>query len=261
MEEVDHLIERLLAGQETESELGRVRAYRLCVRYAEEQLSTSHVCNLFLLRAAERLGQAPMAVPVVHNRVPLPEGARLCFYYHEDEGATLVGNHDGLSYLSSLCRELAMSPLPGENIVLDPNYEPFVGESDGLTIYCENEDWFDAAEQGTEDELVAQWEAEIESRIMNQDDIAAVQFAAPLQSSVALSPRKIYRVLSLGDWDGNGDLPRKWFRRETERLKVLRLLDDDGEPAALCVDLDDPDVTFFYPWHLDQFSGPQSPSA
>ncbi|HAZ63554.1 MAG TPA: hypothetical protein DCZ72_08115, partial [Armatimonadetes bacterium] len=167
MDDIDHLIDRLLGDQDTESEFGRVRSYRLCVRFAEEALAKDRRCNAFLLRAAERLGQAPMALPVVFNRVALPEAARACFYIHEDDGPVLVGNRDGLRYLAALLAELAEAPVPGESIYLDPDFEPFVGDSDGLLVYAENEDWFAALDDGREDELAAEWEAEVTARIMN----------------------------------------------------------------------------------------------
>lgn len=96
---------------------------------------------------------------------------------------------------------------------------------------------------------------------MTHEEIVAVQFAGPLQSSVAISPRKIYRVRQLSPWEGQRDIQRKWFRNETDRVRVLELVDDDGAPTRLGVDLDDPDVTFFYPWHLDQFAGLDSSAA
>lgn len=252
MEDVDALIDRVLRGEETESELGRVRAYRRCVRYAEEKLYNAHVCNLFLLRAAERLGQPPLAVPVVLNRVPLEEGAKITFYYADDEGPVLVGNREGLRYLGRICTELADSPLPGENVVLDEGYAPFAGDSYGLTVYYEDEDWFAAAEEGLEGEFVANWEAEIQGRIVRSEDIVAVQLSGPVPGSLALSPQKLYQVSSLEPYRAEPEVVRKPYRSETEQVRVVSLLDDDGQPVRLAVDLDDPDVTYYYDWHLEQ---------
>src|ERR1035438_4894470 len=253
MDDVDKMIDRLLAGEETESEIGRVRAYRRCVRHAESELATEHVCNVFLLRAAERLGQTPMAIPVVHNIVPLPDDARLCLYYHEDEGPTLVGNPSGLRYLSDLIGELSESPLPGENVILDEGYAPWVGDSEGLTLYCENEEWFDAAEEGTEDELADAYSAEIEGRIVSDEQIAAVQLVGPVPVSLALTPQKLYRVESIGPLSADKSVRRKPYHADLARVRELELIDDDNEPLRFAVDLDDPDLCFYYPWHLEQF--------
>lgn len=261
MDEVEALIERLLAGNEIESELGRVRAYRKCVRHAETELYNSHLCNVFLLRAAERLGQPPMAVPVVHNRVPLPEDASLCFYYHDEEGPVLVGNPAGLDYLGDLLKELAQSPLPGENLVLEEGYPPFVGDSMGLSLYRESEEWFDAAGEGLEDEFVGAWEAELDGRIMASDELAALQFAGPVASSLALTPRKLYRVHTMGPWRDGAGVVRKPYRSDLDRVRLVELTDDDGHPLQLGVDLDDPDIVYYYDWHLEQLlHGGQSPA-
>ncbi|NUQ01956.1 MAG: hypothetical protein HUU35_19085 [Armatimonadetes bacterium] len=252
MDDVDALIKRVLRDQETESELGRVRAYRRCIRYAEDELYADHICNLFLLRAAERLGQPPVAVPVVLNRVPLAENAKVTFYYDDDEGPVLVGNREGLDYLGSICSELADSPLPGENVVLDEGYAPFLGESYGLTVYYEDEEWFAALEAGDQEEL-GEWESEILGRIVRSEDIVAVQLSAPMPSVVALSPQKLYRVSNVAPFDSATDVALKPFRHETDQVRVFSLLDDDGKPLRLAVDLDDPEVNYYYAWHLEQF--------
>jgi hypothetical protein len=252
-EEVQSLIDALLAGQETQSEIGRVRAYRTCLRYAEETLAADHLCNVFLLRAAEQLGQPPMAVPVTHNRVPLSAEARLCFYYHDEEGPVLVGNPEGLRYLGALLTDLADAPLPGEHIELEEECPPMVSESYGLTMYRENEEWFEAAEAGMEDELVAEWESELGGRIMSSGEIVAMQFTGRVPSNLPLCPHKIYRLLAIDAWaEGPGNV-RKPYRQDLTGVRMVTLVDDDGQELRLGVDLDDPDIAFYYDWHLEQF--------
>ena len=256
MQSVDQILTELLSGEDTDSELGRVRAYRLCVRYAEAELATDLQCNVFLNEAADRLGQPPVALPVVHNRVQPATGAKLCFYYHDDDGPVMVGNRRGLAYLGKLFAELATAP-PPENVVLPDDFHVFVADSYGLVAYHETADWFAAAEQGLEDELVTGWEEDLQSRILTSDEVAAVQFNARLSASLGLSLQKIYAVQGLGEWlpTMDGQVLRKSYRRETDRVRVLELTNDDGEPLSLGVDLDDPDITFYYDWHLDQLRG------
>lgn len=255
MDDVDIWLAQVLSHEDADSEFGRVRAYRKCVRYAEEQLFDDHRCNLFLLRAAERLGQPPMAIDVVHHLVPLPDKARAMFYYSEEEGPVLVGNKHALRYFSKLLGELAKSRLPGENVILEEGVAPFLGDSYGLTIYCENEAWFDAVEEGTEEEYVGQWETELHGRIVSSEEIAAFQLSGPVPTSLAISPQKIYKVTGLAEFRPDGQIPRKPYRQELNQVRVVSFVDDDGHQVQLGLDLEDPDVTFYYSWHLDQLAG------
>ncbi len=256
MESVEELLAQVLAGEDTRSEIGRVRAYRRCVRYAEEHLNCDLRCNEFLQEAAERLGQPPIVLPVVHNRVPLALDGRLCFYYHDEDGPVMVGNSAGLDYLGRLLRDLADAP-PPENVVLPEDLPVFVADSYGLVVYHETEAWFEAAEEGEEDDLVAGWEEELQARIVTSDEVAAVQFAVHLSGSLSVSLQKLYTVHGMRPWEPGmeGQILRKPYRRETGRVRVLSLTDDDGRPLELGVDLDDPDLNYYYEWHLDQLRG------
>lgn len=252
MDEVEALIDRLLADCDLSSEFGRTRAYRLCLRHAEANLADSHQCNLFLYRAAQRLDQPAMALPVVHNRVPLPDDAKLMLYDHEEDGLLLVGNPGGLRYFGRLCAELAESRLPGENVVLDEGYAPLVGDSYGLTLFCEDEEWFQAAEEDRQDELVEAWEAELSGRIITAEEVVAVQFVGPLAAHLPLSPQRLYRVLALEPLGSADGIVRKVSAGDGQRVRVFCLRDDDGQPLRLGLDLDDPDVAFYYAWHVEQ---------
>lgn len=252
MDDLSKMLDEVLSGQDTESEFGRARAYRTCVRFAEENLAYDLRCNLFLVEAAERLGQIPLAMSVVQNRVqPLPD-AELSFFYDDEERGVIVGNEAGLAYLGRLCLDLSLALLPGENVVFEPDDPWMVGECERLIIYHESEEWFAAAEQGLEGELVGDWEDELESRIVASDDIVAVQVGGTMIRQAALSPQKLYRVRAVRTWDPRHPVPRKVYRNEFERVRVLTLVDDDGQTVPLAFDLDDPDLTFFYGWHLAQ---------
>ncbi|MBI2301011.1 MAG: hypothetical protein HYU66_19030 [Armatimonadetes bacterium] len=257
-EEVDLLLNRVLADAETESEFGRRRAYRTCVQYAEKHLSTDHRCNLFLIQAAERLGQPPMVIPIVYNRVPLPPGAAVHFYYDDDEGPVLVGNSEGLHYVGDVCRELSQALVPGECVVIDEE-PPLVGDSYELTIYIEDEQWFEAAAEGREGELAEQWENEVERRIVAFDDVVAFQLRGAVPGHLELTPEKLYRVHGITPFKRNSKVPRKLFRNDPARTQVVSLTDDDGHALLLGVEPDDPDVTFYYAWHLEQFGPPPEP--
>lgn len=253
MEDIERWLDELLADADLSSDFGRVRAHKKCVTFAEEHLAYDHRCNLFLLRAAERCGQPPMSIPVALNRTPLPPDALVCCYLSEEDTCVIVGNSSGLAYLSNLLGELSQALLAGEQAVLEEGYAPLVNDSYDLVLLYESEKWFDAFAEGTEDELAAEWEEEQESRIVTSEDLIAVQFSGLFPNRWDLTPQVLYRIHSLQPYRPSMTVPRKVYGSDPSRTRVIRITDDSGKPFDLAVDLDDPDLTFYYPWHLRQF--------
>ncbi|MCC7491946.1 MAG: hypothetical protein IT204_06345 [Fimbriimonadaceae bacterium] len=255
MDRVDELLAEVLQGQETVSELGRARAYRACVQLAEKKLYRDHDCNAFLMRAAELLQQQPWRVDIIHNRVPEPRAAKLMVYEDDQEGIVLVGNRVGLRYVSKLLGELSKTALLGDFASLDEGQEPLHPDSFGLLLALESDAYFD--QQGDENvlQLADAVEDHVRHRIVNWDDVVAVQFLQGVPGTAALTPQRLYRLRNLRPWTSRSRVPRKWYRNDTSRLRTLALTDDDGRPCQVAVDLDDPEVTCYYAWHLEQVSG------
>lgn len=254
MDDVDTLIASLLEDCDLESDFGRTRAYRLCVRYAEQHLSDDHRCNLLLVRAAELLGQQPMALPVVENRVPLDLTSKLYVDQDDDEGITIIGNPQALRYLGRLCLELADAPVPGESVTLYEGEPPCYSDSYGLTLFCEDERWFELAGTDRQLELAADWELGLAGRIVRTEQVVAIQFTGQPPNELAVSAHRIYRVAVL-DAPSPEAVAVNAPDAPDVRWQTFELYDDDDQLVQVTLDLDDPAVQFYYPWHLAQLTG------
>lgn len=254
MDDVDTLLESLLEGCDLESDFGRMRAYRLCVRYAEQHLFDDHRCNLLLVRAAEQLGQPAMALPVVENRVHLDETSKLYIDQDDDEGISIIGNPQALRYLGLLCLELADAPVPGESVTLYEGEPPCHSDSYGLTLFCEDERWFELAGTDREQELAADWEPGLAGRIVRTEQVVAIQFTGQPPSEMDVSTHRIYRVDVL-DAPSAAAVALKSPYTQDRRWQTFELHDDENRRVQVTLDLDDPAVQFYYPWHLTQLTG------
>jgi hypothetical protein len=244
------LMETVITGCDLSNEQGRKEAYDRCVRYADEHLAQSLECNLFLAHAAERLGQTQVMKDVVHSLVPVPEGARLHLSYQPDYGPVLTGNSAGLKYLAELAGTLAQAPLAGEHVHLEWNEPPFNGDTYGLIIYREEEEWFEEAaeEFGEYDE-----DAEEPSRSeIKAEDVFALQLLGEPSPGMSLRVNRVYPVLAMTKQCGE-DVFSKAIREDDTRVWVFTVRDDEGEIFKLGLDLDDPDINFLTRADLIQF--------
>jgi len=244
------LMETIITGCDLSNEQGRREAYERCVRYADEHLGQSLECNLFLAEAAERLGQTQVMKDVVHSIVPVPEGARLHLSYQPDYGPVLTGNPAGLKYLSELAETLAQAPLSGEHVHLDWNEPPFNGDTYGLVIYREGDEWFDEA---AEDLGESEEEAEELSRSeIKAEEVFAIQLLGEPPPGVSLRVNRVYPVLAMAKQCGE-EVFCKAIREDDTRVWVFTVRDDQGEIFGLGLDLDDPDINFLTRADLIQF--------
>jgi len=244
------LMETIITGCDLSREDGRREAYDRCVRFADEHLGRSLECNLFLAQAAERLGQARVMKDVVHALVPVPEGARLHLAYQPDCGPVLTGNGAGLKYLSELLATLAEAPLAGEHVHLEWNASPFSGDTYGLIVYRESEEWFE--ETGEDWAESDEAEDELNRSEIAIEEVFALQFWGEPGPGLSLRANRVYPVLSRTKGCGD-DIFCKAIREDDARLWVFTIRDDRGDSLSLALDLDDPDVNFLARSDLIQF--------
>ena len=244
------VMETVITGCDLNNEQGRKEAYDRCIRYADEHLGHSLECNLFLAEAAERLGQARVMKDVVRSIVPMPEGARLHLSYLPDCGPVLTGNAAGLKYLAELVATLAQAPLDGEHVHLEWNEVPFSGDTYGLIVYRESDEWFEEAAEDYEEGLE---EDEDPGRSdLTAEMVFAVQFLGELPPGLAVRTNRVYLVQSLRKQCGE-DIFCKAIREDDTRLWVFTFRDDRGESLNLALDLDDPELNFLTRADLVQF--------
>lgn len=247
--EWDRVIEELSTGMDLSRPEGREAAYAECIQYAEKQMAGDLKCNLFLAHAAAKLGASQVMRDVVREMVPLSDQALLHLGYDPVEGPVITGNREGLQYLSNLLKVLSQAPMLGEHAHLFWDEAPFYGETSGLAVYLEDDDWFvDSAfdyANGEEDSVSLR-------REISGDRVMAVQFLYPLSSSLRVSPSKIYVVQETVKQCGD-EVWQKPIREDNSRMWVFTIRDDQGRSLRVGLDLDDPEINFLGRDDLAQF--------
>jgi len=267
------LLDGLLAAEDVSDEVGRRRAYRHCLAHAREAMEDDPAVNLFLALAAECTGQARAHLSVVQGMVRLAGGARLCLTYSDEGGPALVGNADGLRYLSDLAATLADAHMLGEHVHLNPDEGATTAYSYPLTLSLTDDAWFERLAQEAESE--EEGEAEEDGAEDPQDavpvrreiepaDVAALCFLlhsgegpGALPPMLPLSPGRLYRVRAIRPHEAG---ERAWAKypggldeeEAAPRMTLFTLRDDDHEQFEIALHLDDPDLHYFTRRDLEQ---------
>jgi hypothetical protein len=269
------LLSTLLSPEDTADEAARRRAYRRCMDFAQEMREgkDAPLANLLLARAAQRLGQTRAHLSdLIPSLAPDPaDGARLSLTYSDDAGPDLVGNADGLRYLSGLLSALADAAMLGEHVHLEPDEHPFAPDSYRLTVSLTGDEWFERRAAGDpegeekEERGGADDDAPVRREI-EAGDIAALCFllgtgARPLPPMLPLTPGRLYRVFGTHPLSPDG--PACWKKypagltEAAPRMVVFGLRDDDREPFEIALHLDDPDLHYFTRRDLEPLEVPR----
>ncbi len=235
----DRLIEELTRGMDLSRPESKRKAYENCVVYAERNMRKDPMLNMFLSHAATRLGATPVTRDVTREIVPMPENARAHIAFDYNEGPALTANREGLRYLSELFEVLAGSPVMGDHLRLNWDETPLWGETYGLTVYIEEDEWFEeqAFDGAGEEDL------QFPRRDIEADNVMAIQFATNMCSSLCVTPGKLYLVKELAKRSSQ-DAWSKVIRDDDSRVWVFSIEDDHGDDKLVSVDLDDPDINF-----------------
>jgi hypothetical protein len=255
------LLDDLLVGVDLADETACRQAYAACMDYASDNLVGDLSVNLFLMRAAERLGQIRAHFSIVESMVLLPDEARLHLAYTEQGGPSLTGNPAGLRYLSEMLSILASATSPSEHVHFYENQPPLCGNSYRLTIYNESDDWFEKYAVPPDDANLTDEEQDeadaLPRREVEPSGIIAFGLFGeePPPPHLLLTARRLYRVSDFrpgAEGEGQG-----WIKDVDggvrERYYVFSLCDDAGQPLELGLNLDDPEVEFFSRTELKQF--------
>jgi hypothetical protein len=246
----DKVIEELTSGIDLTRTEGKNAAYQRCISYAETHLAGDMWCNAFLAHAAHKLGTEQVMRDVAREIVPLSESARVHIATDPQEGPVITANREGLRYLAELFRVLAQAPCTSEHAHLYWDEAPLSGETYGLVVYLEEEEWFERFAQDYYSSL--EDEQHPFKREINAETVMAIQFPASLASSLAVTPQKIYLVQSLVKRCGD-DVWTKLIRDDDSRVWIFTIRDDEGMELKIGLDLDDPEIVFLTREELDQF--------
>lgn len=239
--ELKRVLDSIILGCETSSAEGRQKAFEQCLDYADQHLGRSLDCNLFLAWAAERLGQSRVIKQVVQGMVEHPEGAKLHVGYQPEWGMVVTGNEEGMKYLSDLFRVLSESPVEGEFIKIDVEDPEISGESFGLVVFREDDEWFEQVED--EDDLAEEEAAFVFRRGLEASKVFGLQFLVEPPAGFHLHRNRVYLVHDIKKRTGD-EIYEKLIREDTDRLWVFSFNDDNFELVTMALDLEDPEVNY-----------------
>ena len=242
------LINELAAGFDLSTEVGRKEAYNRCYEHACEYLSLSAQCNQFLAEAAEMFGQTRIHMDLVEN-MAAPSGAERFHVAFDGAGeCELTGNRSGLIYLSRVFKVLSETPMEGEHIHFNQGDPGMQGNTHGLTVFFEPDEWFDRFTQDYERDD----EPFIPERKIAAGNVIALCVTVDFPPTFYMSKDKIYRVLEHEEYDGREGIATKRIRESFSRMYTFTLVDDRGEDMKFAFDLDDVSVVFFTSGDLEQ---------
>jgi hypothetical protein len=238
----DAMIDTLITDCDMRSELDRRRTFLKCVEYADTNVDADQY-NAFLMRAAERLGQAKLMREAISLAVRTTGDEKLHLRFDENEGVQIIGNQSGLMYLSRVLKNLSQARIAGEHITLAYGEKPLMGESYPMAAYVEDDSYFaDIANLLPVD--VDSAEQEPERKEVNPNDIAAFYIVEYAPEECGLSANTVYPVAGWEKYVPGMLVWRKELRLDMSRVLVLRYLAVDGTEGRLAVDIDDPDLGF-----------------
>ncbi|MHC4353901.1 MAG: hypothetical protein ACYS0H_14425 [Planctomycetota bacterium] len=246
----DKTIDQLTGGFDLDSDVGRREAYERCIEYADRELDGTLDYNPFLDVAADKLDQEPVRKDIVRSMIEQSGREKLHLTYREESGPELTGNAAGLSYLSAVLDGLSKATMNGEHSHFFSGRPPLCGKSFPLTIYLEDDDWFEE-HTGDDDNGEKDDTAGRRFRDIDVGQIEAFMLLSHVPIELMATPDRIYRVLACEKYEGQ-DIWVKMIREQSERVFTFAFMRDDGERQQLALDIDDKEVAFLTKDHLSQ---------
>ncbi len=248
IEEYEGVVTSIGVDYDLTSDLGRRKAFDACVRYADERLIDNIDYNYFMSLAGKRF-QCPPVFKDVLRLVPSDGSEKVILEYIEKSGPCLAANRNGLTYLSRAFAILATSRLRGDHVHLRYHEFPMVGRSFPLTVYLEDEAWFE--DQIKKESSAKDATHEPPRRDVDPDQVRAFIITDQMPSELLLTRGQVYlvhRAEKLRDQK----ICKKFIRDNTERMYLFEFTDDEGGLTNLGLDLDDSGIVFLTEKSLKQ---------
>jgi hypothetical protein len=226
------------------SELDRRKAYNKCIEYAEENFDDTEDYNPFISEAAELFSQTRLFKDFMKNTIKTTGDEKIQLSYSESTGHEIIGNPDGLMYLSRLLRNLSRSKIPGEHINFYYSKYPLFGESYPFTIFHEDDKWFSQeSDTFTEDEK-AGFIPNIEFRDVDPSTIIGILPTSVTPPPLMMTKGRVYKVLSYKKYKNEMIWKKELREGDTSRMYTFTFKRDDDDLQELAVDLDDESFYF-----------------
>lgn len=249
MKDYNDIIEQLVAEFDLDSGIGRKKAYEKCVEYADRELDGTLSYNAFLDAAADKLEQVPVRKDIVRGMIEPSGDEKLHLTYRKEGGPELTGNAAGLAYLSAVLSGLSNANVSGEHSHFFRSRPPLCGDSFPLTIYLEDDNWFEKHADGDNGETDDETGNKFRNLDVNQ--IVAIMLLSDPPFELMVTPDKIYKVLACRKYQDQ-DIWAKMIRRKSDRMFIFEFEADDGKQVQLALDIDDKEVAFLTEEHLNQ---------
>jgi hypothetical protein len=245
-------VNRITKGFDLTTETGRKKAFMKCMEYADRKLSKSIEYNSFMKYVANAFEQTPIVKDIVKQIVITTGKERLHLTYSDGNGPILTGNKSGLQYLSKVVEKLSESEMAGDHIHFYNQEPPLYGSSYPITVYYENDKWFE--DYGADDASKA--EASENETVVTRDiipeDVLALLITEEAPPGILISKNVLYRVFSCEKLQDQ-KVWAKNIKDNSDRMYIFKFIDDDGQAQKLAVDLDDDEIMFFNESQLRQF--------
>lgn len=238
--DLDCKLDELLAGVDMASELDRRRAYIRVIEYADDQVALEDY-NLFLAKAADRLGQNRLMRDVLSMKLKADGKERIVIRFDEMEGCQIIANPSGCLYLSRAFRALSQAKLPGEHLHFFYGEPPLFAESYPAVLYNEDDAYLDSL---VEDGGEATYEWPITPRNLDPEEIVGFFITEYIPENLMCTVNRIYPVLGWQWLKAGQDVWKKDIREDWSRMVVFTFRRDDGQQERVALDLDDEYVGF-----------------
>jgi hypothetical protein len=248
MDDYEESVAAIGNDHDLSSDVGRRKAFDACCRYANEKFDDSIDYNYFMSLAAKRF-QCDLVIKDVLRLVPSDGSEKVTLRYTPDGGPCLSANHRGLVYLSKAFAVLATSRLFGDHFHLRYHEDPMVGRSFPLTVYLDDDAWFDEhAEKDPADDAAPK---ELPKRDVDPLQVRAFIVTDKVPGRFLMTSGSVY-VVHHAEKLVDQNIWRKSIRENTERMCVFEFKNDDEMMTTLALDLDDPGIVFLTGENLRQ---------
>ena len=210
--------------------------------FAKEQLCDDPDCNLFLEELAQRTGSMPIHLEWVTESVEPTGQERLHGRVDEHNGINLYFNRPALRYVAKILENLSRAKVDGEHVHFFADEEPLTTVSLPMVVYLEPDEFFDQIEEKPEEVESTGEEVQVR-RVVDPQDIIAIQIMAAIPPLLGLTPGKTYPARWVGAWHTDAEVWHKEFG-EPERAHIFEFEDNTGKRIAHAFNLDDPTVSF-----------------
>jgi len=234
------IIESVVADLALDSDVQKKKAYQKCIEYADQHYANSADINPFLKEAADALGQQYVIKNAIYGMTPLDGSEKSTLEYSESNGPTLTVNKSGLLFFTNLFSNLAKSEMAGEHVHLWTDKDPMVGKTFPLTIYYEEDEWFERQEED-EEKIDEKQEDDIPQREIDPDAVVGLVFTKPAPPMLSLTSMRFYKISSVMKYNGE-KVWSKSIREDTSRMYLVTFLDDTRQEMSFALDIDDEEI-------------------